>query len=214
MQPAERASHFSHDNEEARPYRYSVLLDAYKVKVEMAPSPRGRAFRFTFPKTEDAYVLLDANHRAGAVEIHPESNSVTGKNTSGARNAPNFAQYFVAVSDQPFSRHGVWEIQGRPVPNEHTVIASDAASLEGNHVGAYVGFSTKEGQTVTVRIGVSLIGPEQARRNLEQDMPQADFDAIVARAKATWERQLAKIDLEGGTEAQRRTFYTALYHAV
>ena len=69
VQPSERASHFSHDNEVALPYRYSVLLDAYKVKVEMAPSTRGGAFRFTFPKTEDAYVLLDASHGGGAVEI-------------------------------------------------------------------------------------------------------------------------------------------------
>ena len=218
VQPGERASHFSHENELALPYRYSVLLDAYRVKVEMAPSPRGGAFRFTFPKTEDAYVVIDANHGGGAVEIHPENNTIGGRNSSGAGHSPNFAQYFVAVFDHPFARHGVWEIpenqQGRASPNQAAVIAADAASREGNRVGAYVGFATKEGEAVTVRIGVSLIGLEQARRNLEQDMPGADFDGIAGRARSEWERQLAKIDVEGGTEGQRRTFYTALYHAV
>jgi predicted alpha-1,2-mannosidase len=218
VQPGERASHFSHKNEESLPYRYTVKLDAYQVKVEMAPSPRGGAFRFTFPKTEDAYVLLDANHGGGAVEIHPEENSITGKNTSGAGKSPKFAQYFVAVFDHPFTRHGVWEIpenaQGRALAAQSTTIAAETVSRAGNHVGAYAGFSTKAGEAVTVRVGVSLISQEQARLNLKQDMPEADFARIVGRAKATWERQLAKIDVTGGTEAQRRTFYTAMYHAV
>lgn len=87
VQPSERASHFSHENEQALPYRYSVLLDAYKVKVDMAPSPHGGAFRFTFPKTEDACVVLDANHGGGSVEILPEGNAIAGRNTSGARNS-------------------------------------------------------------------------------------------------------------------------------
>lgn len=193
--PSERASHFSHEHEQALPYHYTVLLDAYKVKVEMAPSPRG-----------------------GAAEVRPESHTITGRNSSGAGNSPNFAQYFVAVFDHPFTRHGVWEIpengRGRALANKAAVIAADAASREGNHVGAYAGFSTREGEAVTVRIGVSLISLEQARRNLDQDLPAADFDRIAGRAKSEWERQLAKIDVEGGTEAQRRTFYTALYHAV
>ena len=121
VQPSERASHFSHENEQARPYLYSVLLDAYKVKVEMAPARRGGAFRFTFPKTEDAYVLLDAMHGGGAVEIDSENHTISGRNSSGAHNSPNFAQYFVAVFDHPFARHGVWEIPGepaRPAPAE------------------------------------------------------------------------------------------------
>jgi predicted alpha-1,2-mannosidase len=205
--PGERASHFSHENEQARPYLYSVLLDAYKVKVEMAPSPHGGAIRFTFPKADEAWVLLDANRGGAELELHPEAGTITGKNTSGARNSPNFAQYFVAVFDRPLAQHGFAEVPdnagGRPLASRSTA-----------HPVAYAGFSTREGEAVTVRVGVSLIGQEQARRNLDQDMPEPDFDRIVARAKSAWERQLGKIDIEGGTAAQRRTFYTALYHAV
>ncbi len=218
VEPGERASQFRHDQEQARAYRYSVLLDAYKVKLEMTPSARGGAFRFTFPRTEDAYILLDANHGGGTVEIHPEDRTISGRNSSGARRQPNFSQYFVAVFDHPFARHGVWEIpedrHGRPLAGQTATIVQDANSREGSHVGAYAGFSAGEGEAITVRVGVSLISPEQARRNLEQDMPEADFDRIAGRAKSQWERQLARIDIQGGTEAQRRTFYTALYHAV
>ena len=213
--PGPRASHFRHENEKALPYLYSVVLDAYRTKVEMAPTPRGGAFRFTFPKTADAYVILDGNRGGSAVEIHPETNTITGKNTSGARGSPNFAQYFIAVFDHKFTRHGTWENpenQGRPSGTAD--ITANRTSREGARVGAYVGFSTSQGEAVTVRIGVSLIGPEQAERNLRAEMPQADFDQVVARAKSAWEHQLGRIEIEGGTEAQRRTFYTAMYHAV
>ena len=83
--PGERASHFEHENEQARPYRYSVLLDAYKTKVEMAPTRHGGAFPLHLPETEDAYVVLDAFHGGGAVEIHPETHTITGKNSLGRR---------------------------------------------------------------------------------------------------------------------------------
>jgi predicted alpha-1,2-mannosidase len=216
--PGARASHFDHKNEKALPYLYSVLLDAYQVKVEMAPSHRGGAFRLTFPKTDDAYVVLDAFHGGGAVQIHPETRTITGKNVSGAGKSPNFAQYFVLVFDHDFTRWGAWEnpedARGRALARQPAAIQASAPSREGNHVGAYAGFSTKAGEAVTVRIGVSLISPEQAARNLAEDMPDGSFDHVVARAKSEWERQLAKIEIQGGTAAQRKTFYTAMYHAL
>ncbi len=216
--PGVRASHFQHANEQAHPYRYSVVLDAYKVKVEMAPSAHGGAFRFTYPKTEDAYVILDDFHGGGQVQIHPESNTITGKNSSDVRNVAGFAQYFVMKFDHKFTRSGTWEIpenaQGRPLQGQQTTIAADANTRAGNHVGAYVGFATREGDAVTVRIGVSLISVEQAERNLRAEMPEEGFDAVVARAKSAWEKELAKVELQGGTAAARKTFYTAMYHAV
>src|ERR1035438_4125213 len=198
--PGSRASHFDHKNEKALPYLYSVLLDAYHVKVEMAPSHRGGAFRLTFPKTEDAYVVLDAFHRGGAVQIHADTHTITGKNVSGAGKSPNFAQYFVLVFDHAFTRYGTWENpeddRGRKLPKQSETIQNGADSREGNHVGAYVGFSTKAAEAVTVRIGVSLISEEQARRNLDADMPDAAFDHVVVRAKSEWERQLSKIEID------------------
>jgi predicted alpha-1,2-mannosidase len=216
--PAERASHFDHKNEKALPYLYSVLLDAYRTKVEMAPSHHGGAFRITFPRTDDAYVVLDAFHGGSAAEIHPESRTITGKNLSGAGKSPNFAQYFVLQFDHDFARFGTWEnpedAKGHTLPGKTASIEAGSASREGNHVGAYVGFATKAGEAVTVRVGVSLISAEQAARNLAADMPDASFDGVVARAKAEWERELGRIEIAGGTAAQRRTFYTAMYHLV
>jgi len=203
--PKERASHFQHANEDARAYRYSVTLDDYQVRAEMTPAPHGGVLRFQFPKTDEAYVVLDASAGGSTVQIHPETNTITGTNSSIDGNfPPGFAQYFVAVFDRKFTRQGTWDEAGTQ---------PDAASREGKHVGGYVGFSTKEGEAVTVRIGVSLISLEQAERNLAADTPNSDFDQAVARARSAWERELGKVTLEGGSEAERKTFYTALYHA-
>jgi predicted alpha-1,2-mannosidase len=203
--PDQRASKFRHADEVARAYRYSVLLPDYQTRVEMAPSRHGGILRFTFPRTDQAYVVIDANPGGGSVEIHPETNTITGTNSRTAKGtASNFAVYFVAVFDRPIKSYGTWDVKG----------AKDTErKRSGPHVGAYAGFSTRAGEKVTVRIGTSLIGLEQAERNLAAEIPEADLDKVAERARAEWERELGKIEIQGGTEAQRKTFYTAFYHS-
>ena len=204
--PDQRASKFRHQNEEARAYRYSVLLDDYKVRAEMAPSAHGGALRFTFPRTDQAYVVIDGNPGGSSVQIHPETNTVTGTNSKTAKGtASNFAVYFVAAFDRPFKSFGTWDGNG----------AKDTArKRSGPHVGAYTAFSTQEGDKITVRIGTSLISLEQAERNLKSEIPDADFEKVAGRARAAWDRELAKIEIQGGSDAERKTFYTALYHSL
>ena len=202
--PDQRAAKFRHQDEDARAYRYSVLLQDSKVRAEMAPSAHGGILQFTFPRTDQAYVVIDGNPGGSSVQIHPESNTITGTNSKTAKGtAANFAVYFVAVFDRPFKSRGTWDASG----------AKDTAlKRSGPHVGAYAGFSTSEGAKVTVRIGTSLISVEQAERNLKSEIPEADFEKAAGRARDEWNRELAKMEVQGGTEAQRKTFYTALYH--
>ena len=204
--PDQRASKFRHQNEDARAYRYSVLLDDYKVRAEMAPSAHGGILRFSFPRTDQAYVVIDGNSGGSSVEIHPESNTITGTNSNTAKGtASNFAVYYVAAFDRSFKSYGTWDANG----------AKDTArKRSGPHVGAYAAFSTQEGEKITVRIGTSLISLEQAGRNLKSEIPDADFEKAASRARAEWDRELAKIEIHGGSEAERRTFYTALYHSL
>jgi predicted alpha-1,2-mannosidase len=185
-EPKPRQQHFRHQDEDARAYYYSVLLLDSGVRAEMTPARRGGVLRFTFPRAANAFIGVDAGS-PGTVHVDAEANTITGTNSSIHGDfPPNFAQYFVAVFDRKFASHGAWE-----------------------H-GAYAGFSSAEDQTITVRVGVSLISLEQARRNL----PAGDFDQVEARARAEWERQLGRIEIHGGSEAQRRTFCTAMYHAL
>ncbi len=204
--PDQRGSNFRHENETARAYRYSVLLDDYKVRADVAPSTHGGILRFTFPKTSQAWVVLDAFPGGSSVQIDPATNTITGKNSHTSRGtAANFALYFVAVFDHKLTSHGTWDGKGG---------RDDGLQRSGPHVGAYAGFSTNDGETITVRVGTSLISTEQAKRNLEKEIGTADFDKVAAQAKAVWERELGRIELRGGTDAERGTFYTAMYHSL
>jgi predicted alpha-1,2-mannosidase len=204
--PDQRGSNFRHENETARAYRYGVLLDDYKVRVDIAPSIHGGVLRFTFPRTDQAWVVLDAFPGGSSVRIDPATNTISGKNSHTSRGtASNFALYFAAVFDHKFQSYGTWDGKG---------VRDSARERSGPHVGAYAGFSTREGEAITVRVGTSLISPEQALRNLNAELPAPDLEKVAARAKAVWERELGRIRIEGGTEAQRRTFYTAMYHSL
>ena len=220
VQPSERASHFSHNNEQALPYRYSVLLDAYKVKVEMAPSRARR--RFPLHVSENRRRLRgarrDPRRRRGrdpSREPHHHREEHVGRGQIAEFRA--ILRGGVRPSDSRATAFGRFPKTRRdaPLPNQAAVIAADARSREGNHVGAYVGFST-----------TSRRSRHRAHRRLA-DQPGAGARATSsrtcrrpistaspARAKSEWERQLAKIEVQGGTAAQRKTFYTAMYHAV
>jgi predicted alpha-1,2-mannosidase len=203
--PKDRASRFSHRNEDARCYYYSVVLDDYQVRAEMAPSMRGGILRFTFPRNGKAHIVVDANPGGSSIQIHPESHTITGSNSSIAGNfPPNFSQYFVAVFDHKFTGFGTWDETG---------VQEKSLQRKGKHVGGFVEFSPSDGERVTVRIATSLISLEQARHNLEIELAKADFEQAVAQARAEWEKELGKIEVQGGTDAQKRTFYTGLYHA-
>jgi predicted alpha-1,2-mannosidase len=148
--------------------------------------------------------VLDANPGGSSIQIHPEDNTITGTNAKIRDNyPPGFKQYFVVVFDRKFVASGTWDETGG---------IDTGRERQGPHVGGYAQFAP--GETVTVRVGVSLIGLEQARRNLQAEIPVADFERVKAGARAEWERELAKVEVSGGTEAERRTFYTALYRTL
>ena len=203
MLATERGSQFRHAKEDARAWRYSVTLDDYATLVEMTPVLHGGVFRFTFPPSRNSYVVLDASDGGSSVRIDPATNTITGFNSSiGGKFPANFAQHFVIAFDRPFTSFGTWDASGRQ---------EQSTTREGEHVGGYVGFAP--GQTVSARVAVSLISLEQARRNLEMEIGAADFDTVAAGAREEWNRELGRIELAGGTEAERRSFYTCLYRA-
>jgi predicted alpha-1,2-mannosidase len=212
---------FSHKEEDARAYRYAVTLHdrGVAIRAEMTPSAHGAMFRFAYPATNDAVMILDPEEGTSEIAIHPGSRSITGYAGGIRGNYPaNFKQYFVAVFDRPLQSCAV---RGRDV--NATAMGSldgackelsEAATSKGSRVGAAVRFSLAAGERVTVRIAVSLISAEQARRNLDAEQPDDNFDAAVARAKTAWEKELSRFQLTGGTADERRTFYTALYHVL
>ncbi|RMG22130.1 MAG: glycoside hydrolase family 92 protein [Bacteroidetes bacterium] len=202
----ERAARFSHESEIARPHYYSVLLEESGIKAEMTPSMRCAIMRFTFPKSKDAFILLDASDAQAKVSISPETQSISGYTTANSGGVPdNFACYFVLTFDTPFEVFGTFE---------GSATEAGQKSRNGEDIGAYVKFSTKKEQEIEVKIGTSFISIEQAQHNLKTETEGKDFDQLMQQAQEVWDRELGRIEIEGATEAQRITFYTALYRSM
>ena len=202
----ERASDFRHEREVVQPSYYRVHLDTWNASMEVTPTERCARFRFTFEKAGDAYVVLDAFPGGSEVEIIPGENKIVGHTKYNHGGVPdNFANYFVIVFDQPFVASGVWS------PDS---VKAGGTKLDGNHVGAFVKFNATAGAVIGCKVASSFISPEQAMRNLNQEIGAADFDSVRKRAEQTWNEALGRAHVEGGMEDQRRTFYSALYRSI
>src|ERR1700744_4613402 len=149
-----RASWFSHKTEIVKPYYYSVYLADYDVTTEMTPTERAARFRFTFPKTDSAYLVVDAYDRGSYIKVIPSENKIVGYSTRNSRGvSTNFRNYFVIVFDKPFATTHTWK--------DSTL--TDSLELTNRHVGAAVGFGgLSRGTVVNARIASSFISPEQA----------------------------------------------------
>ena len=201
----ERASWFSHKAEVAKPYYYRVYLADHDVVAELTPTERAVMFRFTFPETDQSYVVVDALDRGSSVKIIPSENKIIGYTTRNSGGVPdNFKNYFVIKFDKPFTyQAAVADGQIKQGATEATV----------NHAGAIIGFKTKRGEQVHARIASSFISPEQAELNL-QELGNLSFEQIKAQGRQTWNKTLSRIEVEDKNVDHLRTFYSCLYRSV
>ena len=203
-----RASWFSHKAEDARPYYYKVYLADYDVWVEITPTERAAIMRFTFPETTSANgiarIVVDAFDKGSAIKYDVNKNTITGYSTRNSGGVPsNFRNYFVLQFDTQFQ---FWGIQ----KDGKKFIGSEA---EGNHVQAMVGFNTKKGQQITVRVASSFISEEQAWQNLKE-LGNRSFDQVCADGRKCWNDILGRIEVEDPNIDHLRTFYSCLYRSV
>ncbi len=201
----ERASWFSHKGETVLPHYYSVYLADYDVKAEVTPTERSAIFRFTFPKSDSSWILVDAFDQGSYIHIDPSRQKVTGYTTKNSGGVPaNFRNYFVITFDRPFEFAAVW--------NNDTLLQGILEKKD-HHVGAALGFQTSDGDQLTALVASSFISIEQAERNLKEQA-NLTFDQLVKEGRRTWNRELSRITVEGGSEQQRRTFYSCLYRVL
>lgn len=202
----ERASWFSHKSETAKPYYYSVYLADYNVVAEVSPTERAACFRFTFPENDSSAIIIDGFAGGSMVTVERYANRVTGYCRNNHGGVPeNFHSYFVIEFDRDIDYTAVW--------NESGVAWSDT-TIMGDHSGAIIGFRTKGREKITARVASSFISPAQAMLNLDRETGGKDFDMVREEAKEAWDKELGKIMVEGGTEDQIRTFYSALYRSL
>lgn len=220
---------------------YAVTLADYGIRAELTAAPRSGMLRFTFPENEKSRIQLDLARRIGGTAV-TESVKVVGDHVvegmmrctpegggwgNGSGQA-DYTVYFHAEFSKPIARCGVWEVKipdGAPRKHqqadanflkamESAEVTPDCREKEGKHIGFYTEFPTKAGEQVLMKAGISFTSLEGARKNLAADITSWDFDAVRAAARAQWNRELSRIQVQGGTEKQRRIFETAMYHSM
>ena len=200
-----RASWFSHKGEVALPHYYKVYLAEHDVVTEMTPTDRAAMFRFTFPESEGSYVVVDAFDKGSHIRILPEKGRVEGYTTRNSGGVPdNFKNWFVIEFDRPFTY--------RATVADGT-LTQQAMEQTAGHALAVVGFKTRKGEVIHARVASSFISLEQADRNLKE-LGNHSFDALVAQGQEAWNKVLGRIDVEGGSSDQLRTFYSCLYRSL
>jgi len=216
-------SPYSHDREEASAAYYRVDLLRYGITVELTAAPRAGIIRFTYPEAATARIQIDLGRRIGqkerwlshsrqsvrVVDDHTIEGFMVCSDKDGGwghgSGHVNYTQYFCAVFSKPLQTFGVWD--------KHRVLEGQRA-YEGTNTGFFVEFATKKDEPVLLRAGFSYVSAEGARANLAHDIPGWNFDGVRSRSRGLWADALQGVACEGGTDADREIFATALYHCL
>lgn len=201
----QRSSWFSHKAEIVKPYYYQVYLADHDVVTEITPTERAAVFRFTFPKSDNSYVIVDAFDKGSYIKIVPSENKIIGYTTKNSGGVPdNFKNYFVIVFDKPFTYTA--SVADGNISQYKTESQSD-------HAGGIIGFSTEKGEIVHAKVASSFISYDQAELNLKEVQGQS-FDEVAANGRKVWNEVLGKIKIEDENVDNIRTFYSCLYRSV
>jgi predicted alpha-1,2-mannosidase len=208
-----RASWYSHKTEISKPHYYKVYLADYDVTTEITPTERGAQFRFTYPKSESSHILIDGFFKGSMVKVFPKERKVEGYCRNNSGGVPdNFHNYFVIYFDKDFEEVVTWKSKADEKLSKNKL--TNSLTAEGYHVGAALTFKTKDGEQVTVKVASSFISLDQAKLNLSREIGNDSFEQTKSKAANVWNKELGRIEVDGGTTEQYKTFYTALYRVL
>ena len=198
-------SAFRHENEKASPGYYRVLLDDDHILAELTATTRTGFHRYTFPESDRANLIIDLQHRDKVVESGIRV--VSHSEIAGFRRSTGWANdqyvYFYARFSKPFTAFGI---------AVNDTLVDGVRRAEGKNIKAFVRWHTDANEHILVKVGISAVDIDGARRNLEAENGGWDFDGIKKQAEGAWNRYLSRIEIKGGTQKERRIFCTALYH--
>ena len=211
-------SHFDHRDETVEPGYYSVWLKDYQIRTELTATQRVAFQRYTFPEKSESHIIFDIGHRqgeSGAVRDAQVSLTADGHIEGYVVTEPEYVKkyqpganvplYFSAVTDKKPTSWGCFN---------DSVIQTGMNEMHGTGAGLYLTFPTHEGETVTVRIGLSYTSIANARTNLEAEASSLTFDQAKKQAQGIWEDYLGRIKVETPNRTDKVKFYTGLYHAL
>jgi len=206
-------SKFRHEDESARPGYYSVVLEGSKIKAELTATTDAGFHRYAYPSGKNALLIVDLgrlvldSYACGAeIKIDPEKGEISGwqKVCGSLTKRPGGVKfYFFAKLSEPVKNFGIAE-KGKLKPG--------TKQTTGTKIAAYFDFGALS-RPLLAKTGISLISAEQARMNLDAQIPDWDFEKVRTQAENLWAAPLSKIEIKGGSKDHRSIFYSALYHS-
>ena len=213
---------YSHQRETAQAGYYAVQLLQWNIQAELTATPHTGVARFTFPAGQSGNILVPISHTLNQTES--ASIRVVGdrriegyvENHAFCNKPGTYKVYFVMLFDQPFSTFGVWTGEPYGGPGQLAPGARSASQTSHDHTtGAWATWPAQSrANAVTARIGISYVDVSGAEKNLQAETDGRNFDALRASTQKSWNHELSRIEIAGGSGAQRRIFYTALYHSL
>ena len=215
-------------DETARPGYYSTILTKYGIRTEVTATTRSSIERYTFPKGKGNLLFNLGNGLTN--EVGASLRRVSDTEFEGTRMLGTFCynpqavfpMYFVVRVNKKPAAYGMWkkqpdfgnaQKQWDEYQGKYKLYPGYGRDMAGNDIGYYITYDCEEGEQVEVQVGVSFVSIANARENLNKEQKGFNFDATAKEAHDQWASTLDKVTVEGGTEQQRRVFYTALYHS-
>ncbi|MGQ8335925.1 GH92 family glycosyl hydrolase [Sunxiuqinia sp. A32] len=212
--------------QKASPGYYSNFLDKYSISTEVTASARVGLSKFKFPEGQ-SNILLDLGtgltNESGASLRIVNNQEIEGWRMTGTfcyNDRTERPVYFVARFSKPATTFGAWkkmpkmkaEAAWSATSGEFKFYPEFQTQLSGDSIGAYLTFNTLKDEEILVKVAVSYVSIENARQNMDVEMPGFNFDETHAAAQKKWKETLSRISVKGGTDDQKTVFYTALYH--
>lgn len=208
-------SRFDHKDETASPGYYAVYLKDNLVKVELTSTQRAAMHRYTFPASLNARVILDIGHQIGNAPSTGKSkvNIVSDHQIEGWKCTDRGTVYFVASFSKPFEYYGTFDATYKTPESGGSIFPYKNSEI-GDKIGAFVSFQTTDGEQIMVKVALSYVDLEGARKNLAMEMADFDFDKIKNQAGQIWNKELSRVEVSGTSDKKLEIFYTAVYHSL
>lgn len=204
-------SRFSHQTEQCSPNYYGVVLSDYGVKAEMTSAMRSGVLRFTYPASEESFILVDMNHtllwKCKWANLRKENDHTISGYKLVQGWGPERHVYFVAEFSKPLDDFGITQ-NGKRVCYDTKRFRSDGEAW-GDDLKFWVRFRTEQDEQVTVRVAISSVDPEGARGNL-REIDGLSFDQVYKQGADAWEHELGRFTVQG-SQYEKEVFYTSLY---
>jgi predicted alpha-1,2-mannosidase len=235
-------SRYSKKDEVAKAGYYAATLIDYSVRAEATAAPHAGMLRFSFPENKQSRIQIDLARRVGGTSTEQYVKVIDDHTIEGwmkctpegggwgnGDGKPDYTVYFYAQFSKPLKNFGVWSAaipadwtrKREDIESDryrelvaHATVEKGCREKQGKHLGFFTEFSTYKGEQVIVKSGISFVSIDGAKQNLQAEIKDFNFDAVRKHTTELWNAALSKIKIQGGTEDDKKIFYTALYHTL